>query len=61
MLEKNKKDFDNSKSQNKKKHNKLFHDDDTYGASKINKEFKRKKQHLIEEEDWENWDEEYNQ
>ena len=39
----------------------MHHDDDAYGASRVQKEFKRKKQHLKEEEDWDNWSEYYNQ
>jgi len=62
MLEKNKKDFEHiKKNNNRKKQSKLFRDDDTYGESKVNKEFKRRKQNLKEEDDWEEWEEYYNQ
>ena len=58
MTDNNKKEPRNHK---KKKQSKMHHDDDAYGASRVQKEFKRKKQHLKEEEDWDNWSEYYNQ
>jgi hypothetical protein len=45
---------DNRQASKKKTH-KSYHDDDKYGENKIKKEFKRKKQHLQEEESWQEW------
>lgn len=62
MFNKNNKD-PKTGSGNKKKSDKQYHDeDDIYRSNKINKEFKRKKQNLKEEEDedWNEWSEYYN-
>lgn len=50
---------ENRPNHSKKKSHKSYHDDDKYGENKIKKEFKRKKQHLKEEESWEDWSDFY--
>jgi len=42
------------------KPNKSYHDDESYGLNKTNKQFKKKKKEDLEEELWEDWDRYYN-
>jgi hypothetical protein len=39
---------------------KNYHDDESYGLKKNNKEFKKKRKEDLEEELWEDWDRYYN-
>lgn len=42
------------------KPSKNYHDDESYGLKKNNKEFKKKKKEDLDEELWEDWDRYYN-